>query len=148
MAKTTEELIQKNEEEISQQKKIIEQAQEKLKQLKKTGKKLLEKQEQEEQQSMLDLLKANNITKSKDLEKIIEERIMKKTKLISIFLAVLLSFSITANFCSFGFAPTVINAVDFSAALQSISASFKFATTGISVITFMFFSKAFMQNSA
>ncbi|MEE1282864.1 MAG: hypothetical protein UHK60_11570 [Acutalibacteraceae bacterium] len=74
MAKTTEELIQKNEEEISQQKKIIEQAQEKLKQLKKTGKKLLEKQEQEEQQSMLDLLKANNITKSKDLEKIIEER--------------------------------------------------------------------------
>lgn len=71
---STDELIKKNEEEIAQQKKIIEQAQEKLKQLKKVGKKLFEKQEQEEQQSMLDLLKANNITKSKDLEKIIEER--------------------------------------------------------------------------
>jgi GTP:adenosylcobinamide-phosphate guanylyltransferase len=70
---STEELIKKNEEEIAQQEETIKQAQEKIKQLKKTGKRLLEKKEQEEQQSMLNLLKANNITKSKDLEKIIEE---------------------------------------------------------------------------
>ncbi|MEE1154047.1 MAG: hypothetical protein UH241_02720 [Acutalibacteraceae bacterium] len=71
---STEELIKKNEEEISQQEETIKQAQEKIKQLKKTRKRLIEKKEQEEQQSMLDLLKANNITKWKDLEKIIEER--------------------------------------------------------------------------
>ena len=70
---STEELIKKNEEEISQQEETIKQAQEKLKQLKKTRKRLIEKKEQEEQQSMLNLLKANNITKSKDLEKIIGE---------------------------------------------------------------------------
>jgi hypothetical protein len=47
-----------------------------------------------------------------------------------------------------GFAPTDIFAVDFSAACHKSSASLRLATTGISVSTFMFFSRALMQNAA